>query len=218
MLAALNADAELPGPLTLTQDLAITWCRRLVSKVSAEVVHQLYEIGKLYEFGAGIGHASTVANLPLDLTAALGGLFKPGDGELSAPYAAGLLHDLGRFFAEYRHEETGIGILECHAGTLSAIVDLKLTMFLVKHYRRRSNPGQDPLYADFGGESVLLAAILRLADSLINVYGKEGCWGASLEADKLVVTARGVGKHRFGSKGKPLEGDAGLSLELRHPY
>ncbi len=218
VLAALNADVELPGPLTLTQDLAVAWYRRLVNEIGVEVVHQLYEIGKLYEFGAGIEHASTVANLSLDLATALGELLKPGGEELRALYAAGLLHDLGRFFAEYKHEETGIGILERHAGTLSAIVDLKLAMFLIKHHRRRSNPEQDPLYADFGRGGLLLAAILRLADSFTNVYGKEEYWGASLEADKLVVTARGVDRHRLESKGKLLEEVTGLSLELRHLY
>lgn len=217
-LTALNVNAELPGPLTLAQDLAITWYGRLVSKVGIEVVHQLYELGKLYEFGAGVEHASTVANLSLDLLTALEELFKPGDEELRTLYAAGLLHDLGRFFAEYKHEDTGVGILEQHVGTLSTIVDPKLAVFLVKHHRRRSNPEQDPLYADFGKDGLLLTAILRLADSFTNIYGKEEYWGASLEANKLVVTARGVDKHRFESKGKLLEEATGLSLELKHPY
>lgn len=217
-LMALNVNSTLPGPLTLTQDLALTWYSRLVSKMGMEVVHQLYELGKLYEFGAGVEHASTVANLSLDLLTALGELFKPEDEELKALYAAGLLHDLGRFFAEYKHEETGVRILEHHVETLSTIVDPKLTVFLVKHHRRRSNPEQDPLYTDFGKDGLLLTAILRLADSFTNIYGKEEYWGTALETNKLLVTARGVDKHRFESKGKLLEETTGLSLELKHPY
>lgn len=193
------------GPQSLVQELAVSWYARLTDLIGVEELHVLYEIGRRYDFGAGLEHASTVANISLDMAFALKSKLELSREDLVAAYVSGLFHDVGRFYSERRHEETGVEILRTHAKALRDLVDMDLVEFCVKHHRRHTKPHEDPLLERVGDKGLHLAAILRLADSFTSVYSKEEYWGVHLEDDSLVVVARFVNKHRFSEKGKLLE-------------
>jgi len=206
VLAAKGVKLEdVEGPQSLVQELAVSWYTRLIELISVEELHLLYGIGKRYDFGAGLEHASTVANVSLDIASVLKDKLNLDEADLIAVYVSGLFHDIGRFYSERRHEETGVEILRTHAKALRDLVDVELVEFCIKHHRRHTKPFEDPLLESVGEKGLHLAAIVRLADSFTSVYSKEEYWGAYLEDDNLVIVARFVNKHRFGEKGKLME-------------
>lgn len=216
ILAARGEEARsIEGPQSLIQELAASWYSRLLDLVGIEEVHILYEIGSKYEFGAGLEHASTVANISLDIAEALKSRTDLTRSDLLAAYVSGLFHDVGRFYSERRHEETGVEMLKTHVKALSRIADLELVEFCMRHHRRYTRPHEDPLLERVGEKGLQLAAMVRLADSFTSVYGREEYWGAYLQNDELVVVARFVNKHRFGEKGKLLEKVLGVKPVVR---
>ncbi|RLE69111.1 MAG: hypothetical protein DRJ43_04460 [Thermoprotei archaeon] len=204
------------GPESLVQEHAVAWYARLLDLLGVEKLYSLYEIGRQYEFGAGLEHASTVANLSLDFAEALKPRVEFDERLLASVYVAGLLHDVGRFFSERRHEEIGVRIVMGSARVLEEVADLNLVVFGVRHHRRHTKPSKDPLLNVVGDEGLHLAAIVRLADAFTNVYGKEEYWGVHLEDESLVVRARFVNKRRFEEKGKLLREVVGVTPTLEH--
>jgi len=214
---ALGCSAPQSAPLSPVQELALSWYSRLVNLLGVELLHKLYEVGKLYDFGSGLDHASTVANVSLDLAQALlplGGL-EPGD--LRTVYAAGLLHDVGRYFTEREHEEVGVKVLSEHADFLAREFDYDLLTFCIRHHRRHTDPESDPALGHLGERGLLAAAVVRLADSFTNVYEREEYWGVRVEENVLSVVARRANKRRFEGKGELLEKVKGLKVELAAP-
>ena len=211
---ALGCAAPQQAPLSRVQELALAWYSRLLRLLGVEQLHGLYEVGRLYEFGAGLEHASTVANVSLDLAQALPGF---GEGDLRTVYAAGLLHDVGRYFTERGHEEVGVKLLSEHADPLSREFDYELLTFCVRHHRRHTDPERDPAAERLGEKGLLAAAVVRLADAFTNVYEKEEYWGVRVEGGTLEVVARRANKRRFEGKAELLEKISGLRVELVAP-
>lgn len=208
------AAPQQQAPLSRVQELALAWYSRLLRLLGVELLHRLYEVGKVYEFGAGLEHASTVANVSLDLAQALSS-FEGRD--LRTLYAAGLLHDIGRYFTERGHEEVGVKLLSEHAGFLAREFDYELLTFCVRHHRRHTDPERDPAAERLGERGLLAAAVVRLADAFTNAYEKEEYWGVRVEGKALEVAARRVNKRRFKSKAELLEKISGLEVELSAP-
>lgn len=211
---ALNCPPPL-GPLSPVQELALAWHSRLTTVLGVEDVHLLYELGRQYDFGAGLEHASTVANIGLDILQSVADRATLVERDLKTVYAAGLLHDVGRFFSEYRHEEVGVRIMSEHSKALGEAFDTPLLLFCIRHHRRHTEPRRDLLAREVGERGVVAAAAIRLADAFTNAYGKEEYWGARREGDKLVFPARFVNEQRFRSKARLLERVTGLEVELR---
>jgi len=202
------------APLSRVQELALAWYSRLLRLLGVELLHGLYEVGRVYDFGSGLEHASTVANVGLDLAQALPGF---SESDLRTVYAAGLLHDIGRYFTERGHEEVGVKLLGEHAGFLAREFDYELLAFCVRHHRRHTDPERDPAAGKLGERGLLAAAAVRLADSFTNVYEKEEYWGVRVEGGALKVVARRANKRRFEAKAELLEKISGLKVELTPP-
>lgn len=212
---ALEGRSAFPCPLSRAQELVLSWYARLREAVGVDQLHRLFEVGRTYEFGSGLEHASTVANVSLDLAQALAGAATARD--LKSLYAAGLLHDIGRFVSERNHEEVGVRMLSVHKDALAGDFDVELVSFCIRHHRRHTNPASDPAAESLGKRALLLAAIVRLADAFTSVYEKEDYWGVHLSEGELTVVARYVNRDRFESKGRMLEEVAGVKVALSQP-
>ncbi|MEM0226323.1 MAG: HD domain-containing protein [Thermofilaceae archaeon] len=216
LLVALKGQPLLQCSLSRAQEQTLNWYARLKELIGLEQLHALFGVGKAYEFGSGLEHASTVANISLDLAQAVsrGTLTHR---YLKSLYVAGLLHDIGRFVSERGHEEIGVRMLMAHKDALPGDVDVDLISFCIRHHRRHTNPENDPAVESLGENGLILAAVVRLADAFTNVYEKEDYWGVYLSEDGIAVVARRVNKERFESKGKLLEKITGVKVTLRQP-
>lgn len=216
LAVAWGLDSTFTCPLSPVQELALSWYARLLQLLDTEKIHKLFELGKLYDFGSGLEHASTVAHISLDIATAL----TEGNGftkrELATLYAAAFLHDIGRYFSERGHEEVSAHIVGSHASKLEEDFDIPLLLFCIRHHRRHTEPRKDPEMEKLGEKSLRLAAILRLADAFTNVYDKEEYWGARGSGEGVMIVARFVNKQRFESKAKLLE-EIGIKVELSSP-
>lgn len=216
LLIAFKGQPSLQCPLSRAQELALNWYVRLRELVGMKQLHTLFEIGKAYEFGSGLEHASTVANVSLDVAQAIG-KNSLTHRDLKSLYVAGLLHDIGRFISERGHEVIGVRLLSAHKDALAEDIDVELVSFCIRHHRRHSNPENDTAARSLGENSLVLAAIVRLADAFTNVYEKEDYWGVHLKEDGLTVVARRVNRDRFETKGKLLEKVTGIKVTINQP-
>lgn len=214
---ALGCSAPQLAPLSPVQELALSWYSRLIRLLGVERLHELYEVGRVYDFGSGLEHASTVANVSLDLAQALQPLDGLEPSDLRTVYAAGLLHDIGRYFTEKAHEEVGVKVLNEHADFLAREFDYDLLTFCIRHHRRHTDPENDPALEKLGRKGLLAAAVVRLADSFTNVYEREEYWGVRVGEGTLAVVARRANKRRFEGKAKLLEKVKEIKVELVAP-
>lgn len=213
---AWGLDVIFTCPLSPVQELTLSWYSRLLQLMDVEKVHKLFELGRPYDFGSGLEHASTVAHVSLDIATALAEEIGFTKRELSTLYAAALLHDIGRYFSERGHEEISARIVSSHASKLDEDLDLPLLLFCIRHHRRHTEPRKDPEIEKLGEKSLILASVLRLADAFTDVYDKEEYWGARGFGKGVVIVARFVNKHRFESKAKLLE-EIGIKVGLNSP-
>lgn len=172
------------GPESYIQLLALEWYGRALSLLGPSGLDTVLEIGYNYDFGGGIDHASTVANIACDI-ASLPGFNKKMLAEL---YIAGLLHDIGRAVAsDYEHHVKSAEIVMELKNAVERYGDPEAIAFLVRNHRTETDPRRDPLANKLGQDHVLLASILRLADAFADIYGEEEYLGVKLKNKRIAI-------------------------------
>lgn len=188
-LARLGFVGETPS-----QSLAFRWffrARDLAGvNLMAELVSRLKKVrrGSLSYWVAYGNHASTVANVALDVLEAIAHRFSVSKKDLVNAYAAGLLHDIGRVLAgEEDHHAAGAELARQLWESLRHW-DKDVVSKAVYHHRRATNLLGDPELRSLGLNAQLVAAAVRLADAFDDVYAGEGYYlGTELRGRDLVL-------------------------------
>lgn len=188
-LSKLGFEGETPS-----QQLAFRWFFRArdlvgpdwIARMVARLKHVGCERGLSY-WEAYADHASTVANVALDILEAFSSLYGLSEADLRAAYAAGLLHDAGRVLASGEEHHVAGAELAATIPEIEDCCDPLLVARAVFHHRRQTNPLSDPDLKRLGSAALLVAAAVRLADAFNSVYEGEGFYrGVELRGSKLI--------------------------------
>lgn len=215
---ALDRVKELGGgPESHVQLNSFRWLVRNLNLLGRNGLLTIYREGRRYGFGTGIRHASTVANIAIDVLEALRPTLGLRMDAMVAAYVAGILHDIGRSETSNAHHRAGAELV-LKMKILGELTDLKLVSRLVYHHRRHTDPLSDKELAQWGEDGVIAAAAVRLADAFYDVYGFEEAY-SRVEAveDKLVVRGVPLSAKRLQEKAELLEKVTGLKVEYAIP-
>ncbi len=205
------------GPQSTIQLNGFWWFARALTLIGRSGILELYREGARYDFGWGVDHASTVANVALDILVTLSPVIKVSEEALAATYVAGILHDIGRVESEEKHHEIGAREV-LRSEVVGSITDPELVSRLVYHHRARTNPSEDEVLTRHGKEALVSAAALRLADSYFNVYyGEEVYEGAELVGRTLVIRGHFYDPIRFERKATFFEEATGVKVRVVPP-
>jgi putative nucleotidyltransferase with HDIG domain len=190
------------GPEAEIQRLALRWYERALTLLGPSGLDEILELGARYGFGWGISHASTVANIACDIAEQLGAEKEM----LTELYIAGLLHDIGRAVSDPEdHHLRSAELVKESRNIIAKYGDPEAVAFLARNHRASTDPRKDPLSERLGKDYVLLASVLRLADTFRNIYDEEKYRGAKLRGKTLVIDAHRVDMYRLRKKAKVLE-------------
>lgn len=198
------------GPESDIQLLALEWYGRALSLLGSSGLDTVLGIGYNYDFGGGVDHASTVANIACDIASQLGFDKKM----LAELYIAGLLHDIGRAVAsDDKHHVKSAEIVMELKDAVGRYGDPEAIAFLVRNHRTETDPRRDPLANKLGQDYILLASILRLADAFTDIYNEEGYLGVELRDRRIAIKASRADATRVETKAQILKG-LGYNIEL----
>ena len=140
---------------------------RLLRAVPRRLLSKAIEIGERYGFGRGIGHASKVLELSIELTAKLEevGVPKLSKEVERALYVAAILHDIGTYFdLSDEHREYSYKMILEHGEELnnacSCNIAEKASIIARLHGRK------DLVPEDLDKELKIAVGIIRIADGL----------------------------------------------------
>lgn len=179
---------------TRSQQLAFRWFFRVRNLVDpswiAAVVKRLKTVGsergKSY-WAEYADHASTVANVALDVLEAISAEYKLSEADLRSAYAAGLLHDVGRVLASGENHHAAGAEYAARIPEVESCCNPLVVAKAVYHHRRGTDLLGDPDLQELGTADMLVAAAVRLADTFGSVYEGEGSYhGVELHGSKLV--------------------------------
>jgi HD domain. len=166
-----------------------------------------------------LDHASTVAGVALDVLDALQDKYRFTAQDRLNTYVAALLHDIGRVWGrEEDHHIIGAEYVK-KADFLRDKVDLDIVSKTILYHRRKTRITEDQELASMGVKALVIAAMVRLADSFKNAYKGEGIYlGTEMANDKLVVKINGymheeVDFDRFYEKAEALEEVTKIKVE-----
>lgn len=215
---ALDRVEELGGgPESHVQLNSFRWLVRNLSLLGRNGLLAVYREGRRYDFGAGIRHASTVANIAVDVLEALRPTLGLKTDTITAAYVAGMMHDIGRSRTSNGHHGAGAELV-LKMRILRELADLRLVSRLVYHHRRHTDPLSDKELARWGEDAVIAAAAIRLADAFYDAYGFEEAY-SQVEAveGRLVVRGVPLSAKRLQEKAELLEKVTGLKVEYTIP-
>ena len=173
------------GPQSAIQEVAFRWFSRL-----AKIRHRGALIGVLgfaakRTFGAGIEHASTVANISLDILEVLEEKYNVDERDKAAAYVGGLLHDIAKKQDDARHHILGAEIAK-KLKTIDELADRNLVSKVILHHRRKTDMLEDKELVSLGEGAVLSAAAVRLADAFKSAYIGEGTYWRTMLKDNVL--------------------------------
>ncbi|MEM1631269.1 MAG: HD domain-containing protein [Thermofilum sp.] len=210
---------------TLSQQLAFRWFFRARDLIGpgwiAAVVKKLKNVGG--ERGGSYwatyaAHASTVANVALDVLETISDSYGLSKAELRSAYAAGLLHDVGRVLASSENHHAAGALFAAEMPEVRSCCNPLLVAKAVLHHRRATDLLGDVELRRMGTAAQLVAAAVRLADAFNSVYEGEGLYrGVELRGSRLVfqlewsLIARAGG--RLSEKARTFTALTGLEVE-----
>ena len=220
--AAYNKVKELCPlwPESRIQSIAPKWYERLLKKIGPDVIEACYVEGNRYLFGGSLGHASTVANIALDILEEYVRMhLVQGEGwKWKVVYIAGMLHDIGRYDSSGEiHHIRSAQIVE-DLSTLKNILsgkELEIVKYLIMTHRARVDPVKCPQFKLIPSktEALFLSSCVRIADAFHDVYTVDFYEGCRLERDVLVIHADEYMRGRIANKSRILK-DIGIRTEI----
>ena len=205
------------GPESYVQLNSFRWLARNLSLLGREGLLTVYGEGQKFGFGVGIRHASTVANIAVDVLEALRPALRLEISAIVAAYVAGILHDIGRSETDSNHHKASAKLV-LRMKRIGEFADLKLVSRLVYHHRECTDPLSDSELANWGESCVVAAAAVRLADAFCDIYGPEETYDrVEVVRGKLVVHGVPLDHERLRRKAELLEKVTGLSVEYTIP-
>ena len=208
------------GPQTPVQDLAYRWFSRIYGLLGDNIA-VLYRDGERFGFGWGIDHASTVANISLDILEAVSSIARTSRQAYKDAYVAGLLHDIGRVHGSFDHNVSGSRMVY-ELESVKRIARADVVAKAIYHHRRSTDFFGDEELAGMGEEAQVVVAAVRAADAIKNAYFEDGLYyGLELEGDELVVKGSmflEIMFKDFIEKSEPLRRLLGVNVVFRKSY
>ena len=202
------------GPQSAVQEVAFRWFSRLAKIRRREALVELLKFTAERFFGAGVEHASTVANISLDVLEVLEEKYEVSEKDKAAAYVGGLLHDIAKKQDDARHHVLGAEIAK-KLDIVDELADRNLVSKVILHHRRKTDMLGDEELVSLGEGAVLSAAAVRLADAFKSAYIGEGTyWRTTLKDDVLSVAGIPSSVNRFKEKSEALSRFTGLKVEL----
>ena len=200
------------GPESRIQELVLHWFDRALTLLGKESWRRVLEFALQYNFGNGIEHASTVANIALDVLEALGPGYGIHKAHLKAAYIAGIFHDLGRAEVGNGHHKVSVEIAK-RFKDLEKLANPDIVFKAIYHHRRSTDLLGDSELASLGKGAVITAAAVRLADAFSSVYNWEQYEGVYIKDQELKVKGNPL-KSRFIKKSQALATASKLKAKL----
>ena len=163
-------------------------------------------------------HASTVANVALDILEATSASYKLSGAHLRSAYAAGLLHDVGRVLARSEDHHVAGALFAAEVPEVGRCCDPLLVAKAVLHHRRGTDLLGDPDLRRLGFAARLVASAVGLADTFSSVYEGEGFYrGVELRGSKLIFQLErgplGELRERLAGKARAFTALTGVGVE-----
>lgn len=203
------------GPESPAQKLAFRWFARAYGLVGDKMLDLYMDVSR-FSFGWEIHHASTVANIALDILEAVSAYVKISRQGYVDAYVAGLLHDIGRAKGAIDHHVEGARLVR-DLSSVQEIARLDVVSKAVYHHRKRTDLLGDGELASMGEEARVIAAAVRAADAIKNAYMEDAVYsGVEAVGDELVV--KGNMFKDFIEKSEPLRKLTGLKVVFRKDF
>ncbi len=152
---------------TLEQEAVLEAYELMIKNFSDNQMKTLIDIGRRYDWGRGVKHASRVCQLTLKLWKALRTYLDLSINTIIPLGAAALLHDVGVALEEPHHVHSYTILMQQKELEDAFGSDLhKIIALLAKHHRNKTDPRTDPECKEFDDLITKLVAILRVADGL----------------------------------------------------
>ncbi|RLF22770.1 MAG: hypothetical protein DRM97_05420 [Thermoprotei archaeon] len=210
-------------PESLIQQIAPRWYDRLIYKVGEKVMRACYKEGSRYYFGGSLGHASSVANIALDiLEEFINKHILLSEGwEWRVVYVAGLLHDIGHYdSSDEVHHLRSVELIS-HLRPLRQFLrgkELEYVKFLVATHRSHIDPLEDDRsrLLESRERAILLSSAIKIADAFYDVYTMEPYGGCSLEGNELIMYTESYLAERISRKSIFLD-EVGIKVRIETP-
>ncbi len=210
-------------PESYIQLVVPRWYNRLLEKVGIDVMKACFEEGSKFSFGTSLEHASTVANIALDIleTFIKARLIEISGWEWKVTYAAGILHDVGRYDARDEvHHIRSIEIIESMKSLRKIFrgIEREILKLLVVSHRASVDPRSDAKFRLIPDETkaIILTSCIKIADAFLDVYKIDIYSGCRMSKGKLVIYTNDYIKGRVMKKSQILR-SMGIDVTTRYP-
>jgi len=210
-------------PESYIQLIAPKWYERLLRRIGLNIVKVCFKEGSKFSFGGSLGHASSVANIALDLfdTLVKANLIKASGWEWKVIYVTGILHDIGRYDAEDSiHHMRSVELIENMSSlrTLLKGRELEVVKLLIFSHRASVDPRLDARFKLISDstKALLLSSCIKIADAFYDAYTVDMYSGCKMMENRLIIYADEYLKGRIMRKASILE-DLGISIDVTPP-
>ena len=193
------------GPQSNIQRLVFNWFSRNLEMFGKENLLKMIRHGYQNDLSKTIGHASTVANISVDLLGTLSTRYTISNDYLKTAYVSGLFHDIAKHIDEKGHHELAAKMV-LGWDFIKEFSDILLVSKAIYYHRGNTSLLEDKELKEMGLGSMITAAVVRLADSFGDIYsGNEVYSGAQITDDKLLINGIPRSMKRLTEKSKPLK-------------